>query len=109
MGRAAHPRRLSCCERSQSPYQRPQAEPFRGESVRTILMTAGVAALAFATGAAAARAQAVGPPDDAAQMGEVVVTAPHYVPDGSRTATKTDASLIEAPQSVSVATLTRTF
>ncbi len=66
--------------------------------MRVELIVTGLAALA--SGAAA---QA--PPLTAAvEPAEVVVTAPRYVPEGSRTATKTDAPLIETPQSVSVVT-----
>ena len=38
------------------------------------------------------------------ELNETVVTAPRYVPEGSQTATKTGAPLIETPQSVSVIT-----
>lgn len=36
--------------------------------------------------------------------GEIIVTAPHYVPQGAQTANKTNIPLIETPQSVSVIT-----
>lgn len=36
--------------------------------------------------------------------GEIIVTARHYVPDGSMTANKSDIPLIETPQSVSIIT-----
>ncbi|HXV01655.1 MAG TPA: TonB-dependent receptor plug domain-containing protein, partial [Caulobacteraceae bacterium] len=37
-------------------------------------------------------------------VGEVVVTAAHYVPQGEQTATKTNIPLIQTPQSISVIT-----
>lgn len=40
--------------------------------------------------------------DEATQVAEIIVTAPRYVPEGSLTATKTAAPLIETPQSISV-------
>lgn len=51
-----------------------------------------------------ARAQVADPAPTSADVGEVVVTAPRYVPEGSLSATKTAASLVETPQSVSVVT-----
>ncbi len=68
------------------------------------LSAAFAASLAVLT---AARAQAATPAEAAPsslQMPEVVITAPHYVPQGSGTATKTDAPLVETPQAVSVVT-----
>jgi iron complex outermembrane recepter protein len=58
------------------------------------------AVLALAAGAAfAASAQT---PDAATSVGEVVVTAPHYVPQKDTSATKMQTALIETPQSVTV-------
>ena len=59
---------------------------------------------AVALGAPASLAQTVAPPEAGVQVSEMLVTAPRYVPDGSQTATKTAAPLIETPQSVSVIT-----
>ncbi|MDE1148699.1 MAG: TonB-dependent receptor plug domain-containing protein [Azospirillaceae bacterium] len=74
-------------------------------------LTAGVSVIALAMTAVAAQAQQAGddaPPQTVSSMVDgvetVVVTARHYVPSGSLTATKSDAPLIETPQSVSVVT-----
>ena len=66
--------------------------------MRVGVIAAGLAALA--SSAAAQSSQVVAATDP----GEIVVTAPRYVAEGSRTATKTDAPLVETPQSVSVVT-----
>lgn len=53
---------------------------------------------------AGAAAQTATSQPGANAIAEVIVTAPRYVPQGAATATKTGASLIETPQSVSVVT-----
>lgn len=63
------------------------------------------AAIALSLTATAAHAQQ--PPDtprSAVELDRVIVSAPNYVPAGSMTATKSDAPLIETPQSISVVT-----
>jgi iron complex outermembrane receptor protein len=63
------------------------------------------AAIALALAATAVQAQdATGAAERIEELDRVVVTAPNYVPSGSMTATKTDAPLIETPQSISVVT-----
>ena len=70
-------------------------------------ISATVCAIAAAS---SVRAQSASTPiaaptkDTANEVSEMVVTAPRYVPEGSQTATKTKAPLIETPQSISVVT-----
>lgn len=64
--------------------------------------SASLLVLAFATAASAQSTETRRAVNEATQLEEVVVTAPNYVPQGSLTATKTTAPLIEAPQSISV-------
>ena len=68
-------------------------------------------ALAAVLAAGAAAAQATAPTDEGVtpetsrtRVGEVVVTAQHFVPTGAVTATKSNIPLIETPQSISVIT-----
>jgi iron complex outermembrane recepter protein len=68
-------------------------------------------ALAAVLTAGAAAAQATSEPDEGTtpqtsrtQLGEIVVTAKHFVPVGAETATKSNIPLIETPQSISVIT-----
>lgn len=72
-----------------------------------VRVAAGRVGLAIASVLAlesAGTAQSVDPRDtDAPNDDEIIVVAPRYVPDGAA-ATKTDAPLIETPQSVSVVT-----
>ncbi|MEO9130580.1 MAG: TonB-dependent siderophore receptor [Sphingomonas sp.] len=70
-----------------------------------------MAGAAFAlSGTAYAQEANTSPADDAALQttrtaeGDIIVIAPHFVPSGSMTATKTDIPLIETPQSISVIT-----
>ena len=68
-------------------------------------VSASVIALTLASVAGGAMAQSTETHrvvDTATQLEEVIVTASHYVPQGSLTATKTTAPLIETPQSLSV-------
>ena len=78
-----------------------------GRGARFALIS--TAALALATGAAAQGA--AGDADQGSsiqttrtEVGEVVVTAKHFVPSGGETATKTNIALIETPQSISIVT-----
>jgi iron complex outermembrane receptor protein len=78
---------------------RPAARPggFRGFLLAgaALIATTALGGAAFAAAAPAAAA------DDTA-VGELVVTAPHYVPTRNMAATKTSTPLIETPQSISV-------
>lgn len=64
--------------------------------------SASVFAFAFAGAAQAQSVETRRVVDEATQVAEIIVTAPRYVPEGSLTATKTAAPLIETPQSISV-------
>ena len=74
--------------------------------ISVLMIGGGIASLAGA--AQAQQAPAATDPDTLRTIeqadGTIVVTAPHYVPAGSVSATKTDIPLIETPQSVSVIT-----
>jgi iron complex outermembrane recepter protein len=76
---------------------------------RNIVAYGGIAPLKMALLASAVLATSpVAAQETATSVGadeeELVVTARRYVPEGSLTATKTDAPLIETPQSISVIT-----
>lgn len=60
-----------------------------------VIITAGAAC-----GARLGHAQEAGPNETKLQ--EVIVSAPRYVPDANRSATKLDVPLIETPQAISV-------
>jgi iron complex outermembrane receptor protein len=62
-----------------------------------LALVAGAAALILPAAAAAQD-------DDATEVGEVVVTARHYVPTSNTSATKTDTPLVETPASITVIT-----
>lgn len=64
----------------------------------------GGAVLAALAAAGASRAEDAAKPDDSgkAQLGELVVTAPNYVPTTNVSATKVAVPLVETPQSITV-------
>ena len=72
-----------------------QRGAFRG------LLMAGAALIGAVASGNAALAAAAATADDTS-VGELVVTAPHYVPNKNMAGTKTDTPLIETPQSISV-------
>ena len=66
---------------------------------KTKLLCAGAVIAIVAGGAFAGSAQTT---DSSTSVGELVITAPHYVPEKSSSATKMQTALIETPQSVTV-------
>jgi len=66
---------------------------------KTKLFCAGAVIAMVAGGAFAASAQSA---DTSTSVGELVITAPHYVPQKETAATKMETALIETPQSVTV-------
>ena len=76
--------------------------PLRASTRLGAIGSASLLVLAFAGAASAQSTETRRVVDEATRLEEVVVTAPNYVPQGSLTATKTTAPLIETPQSISV-------
>jgi iron complex outermembrane receptor protein len=79
--------------------------------IRRQALCSGIALAAIAMHASPVLAQTVpapasvsspAPPADEQTIGEIVVTAPRYVPQSSVSATKMDTPLIETPQSITV-------
>jgi iron complex outermembrane receptor protein len=71
---------------------------FRGLLMASVFLIGA----ASAGGAAVAAGATPATTSDDAEVGEVVVTAPHYVPSKNIAGTKTNTALIETPQSISV-------
>src|SRR5690606_10772369 len=81
-----------------------KSHAYRGGHGRARLAAALSLALATAAAAHAQEPGAAGSAERVQELDRIVVSAPDYVPAGSMTATKTDAPLIETPQSISVVT-----
>jgi iron complex outermembrane receptor protein len=75
-------------------------------ALAAVLAAGGACAQATtpASGPDAGSDEGAAPTTQRTTLGEIVVTARHFVPTGAQTATKTDIPLIQTPQSISVIT-----